>query len=247
MARESVELNELDAGTPRGGVKSENAENAENRIIGPRASSAVESALPPVDRGKEARRFLAACWVVEALIFGFGIPFGVFQKFYSTHEPFASSGNIPVIGTTTTVRRLYLPTYLPSNPLPSRARDLTRNQGTMYLATPFALVLCRLYPRWARWSTLAGLFAASLFMAMSSFCTSVPQLIATQGFLFGISGCVAFCPCQLYIDEWFAQRKGLATASCGAPAASGVSSFPCSSGPSSLTFLRIYCPCVWNY
>lgn len=47
-------------------------------------------------------------------------------------------------------------------------------------------------------------------MALSSFCTSVPQLIGAQGVVFGIGGCVAYCPSTLYIDEWFARRKGLA-------------------------------------
>lgn len=83
-------------------------------------------------------------------------------------------------------------------------------QGTMYLFTPIVIVLCRLYGRQARWFTQVGLFVASLAMAMSSFCTTVPQLIATQGVLFGIGGCLAYSPCVLYIDEWFAQRKGLA-------------------------------------
>lgn len=32
---------------------------------------------------------------------GFGTSFGVYQDFYSTHEPFAGSSNIAVIGTTT--------------------------------------------------------------------------------------------------------------------------------------------------
>lgn len=67
-----------------------------------------------------------------------------------------------------------------------------------------------MYPRQARWFTLAGLIIASLGLAMSSFCTSVPQLIATQGVVFGVGGCIAFCPCTLYIDEWFIRRKGLA-------------------------------------
>ncbi|KAK6216085.1 hypothetical protein LQW54_003861 [Pestalotiopsis sp. IQ-011] len=58
--------------------------------------------------------------------------------------------------------------------------------------------------------TFAGLVATSLSLAMSSFCTSVPQLIGTQGVLFGIGGCVAYCPSTLYIDEWFARRKGMA-------------------------------------
>lgn len=51
---------------------------------------------------------------------------------------------------------------------------------------------------------------ASLSMMMSSFCNSVAQLIGTQGFLFGLGGCFAYCPCVLYIDEWFARRKGMA-------------------------------------
>jgi len=80
----------------------------------------------------------------------------------------------------------------------------------MYLASPFVLALCRLYPRLARWLTLVGLVAASLTMALSSFCTTLAQLIATQGVLFGISGCLAYCPSILYIDEWFARRKGMA-------------------------------------
>lgn len=80
----------------------------------------------------------------------------------------------------------------------------------MYLGTPFVLTICRLYPRWARWSTLAGLFLASLSLATSSFCDSALQLIGVQGVIFGVGGCVAYCPCTLYIDEWFSRRKGLA-------------------------------------
>lgn len=80
----------------------------------------------------------------------------------------------------------------------------------MYIGTPFVIALCRIYPLWARWSTLAGLIAASLAMAMSSFCTTIDQLVATQGVLFGIGGCFAYCPSILYIDEWFARRKGMA-------------------------------------
>lgn len=80
----------------------------------------------------------------------------------------------------------------------------------MYIGTPAVVVLCRLFPRRARWFTLSGLFAASLAMALSSFCTTVPQLIGTQGLLFGVAGCFAYVPCVLYIDEWFVRRKGMA-------------------------------------
>lgn len=37
-------------------------------------ASATELNLPPVDRGKQAWLFLAACWVVEALTFGEHLP-----------------------------------------------------------------------------------------------------------------------------------------------------------------------------
>ena len=85
-----------------------------------------DSSLPPVDEGKEAWLFLTACWVVEALTFGECLPapsrtsstltqnlpgfassFGVYHDFYSNHAPFAGSGNIAVIGTTTSVMKLW--------------------------------------------------------------------------------------------------------------------------------------------
>jgi len=58
-----------------------------------------EFSLPPVDHGKDAWFFLAACFMSEALVWGFPFAFGVFQNYYSTHEPFAGSANIAIIGT----------------------------------------------------------------------------------------------------------------------------------------------------
>jgi hypothetical protein len=55
--------------------------------------------IPPADGGKEAWLFLAACFMVEGLVWGFPYSFGIFQQYYSTHEPFSSSSNIAVIGT----------------------------------------------------------------------------------------------------------------------------------------------------
>ncbi|PWY93138.1 MFS general substrate transporter [Aspergillus sclerotioniger CBS 115572] len=144
----------------------------------------AEFSLPPVDTGKQAWLLLAACWAVEALVFGFGFSFGVFQDFYTTHPPFSSSNNIAIIGTTT--------------------------MGVMYIGIPFGLTPCRLYPRWARWFTLLGLSIASLALATSSFCTNTTQLIGTQGILLGLGGFLASCPSTIYIDEWFIHRKGMA-------------------------------------
>lgn len=74
-------------------------------------SSQEFSSLPPVDGGKQAWLFLAACFAIEMLVWGFPFSFGVFQNYYSTNEPFAGQPNIAVIGTCAMVRRL--PVSLP--------------------------------------------------------------------------------------------------------------------------------------
>ncbi|KAF7552989.1 hypothetical protein G7Z17_g3948 [Cylindrodendrum hubeiense] len=143
-----------------------------------------EVSLPPADGGKKAWLFLAACFFVEGLIWGFPLAFGVFQSYYSTHAPFAGSKNISVIGTCST--------------------------GAMYFAAPAISSTLRIMPWHARWAPTAGLLIACFALAMSSFSTTVPQLIATQGFLYGLGGAIAYIPCIMYMDEWFIRRKGFA-------------------------------------
>ncbi|KAK8008615.1 hypothetical protein PG991_011166 [Apiospora marii] len=140
--------------------------------------------LPPVDRGKDAYLFLAAAWAIEALVWGFPFAFGIFQDYYSTHAPFEGSPNISVIGTCA--------------------------MGLMYLTAPLTFGLCRIFARWARWTPIVGLFVMSISLAVSSFCDTVPQLIAFQGCLYAVGGGIAYAPCILYLDEWFVRRKGLA-------------------------------------
>lgn len=65
------------------------------------------------------RRVQAAQNTIPVQQPGFGFSFGVFQDFYSKHEPFASSGNIAVIGTTTMGRK-------PLNKLASLSRIRTQ-------------------------------------------------------------------------------------------------------------------------
>ncbi|KAF7561868.1 hypothetical protein G7046_g2247 [Stylonectria norvegica] len=143
-----------------------------------------ESSLPPVDGGKDAWFFLAACFALEALTWGFPFAFGVFQDYYSTHEPFAGSPNIALIGTCA--------------------------MGIMYLDCPIIMGLLRLYPRVGRWSPILGLAIMCGAIVASSFAQTTTQLIATQGVLFAIGGSISYCPCIVYMDQWFVRRKGLA-------------------------------------
>ncbi|KAL8874706.1 MAG: hypothetical protein Q9198_006846, partial [Flavoplaca austrocitrina] len=148
------------------------------------SSSLDESTLPPVDGGKDAWLFLAACFVVEALVWGFPFSYGVFQEYYSTHEPFQGSGNIAVIGTCA--------------------------MGIMYLDLPIVFGLLRRWPKYQRLSTTGGLIAMCLALGMSSFSNNTTHLIITQGVFYAIGGSFAYSPCILFIDEWFNKRKGLA-------------------------------------
>lgn len=61
----------------------------------------------------------------------------------------------------------------------------------MYLDIPIVLGLQRLYPRQGRWSPIFGLLMMCLSLAMSSFSTTVGQLIATQGVLYAVGGSIA--------------------------------------------------------
>ncbi|KAI1321257.1 MFS general substrate transporter [Xylariaceae sp. FL0255] len=143
-----------------------------------------EFSLPPVDGGKDAWLFLAACFVVDALMWGYAFSFGVFQDYYDQTPPFSSSRNTATIGTSAV--------------------------GVMYLASPLVLGLSRQYPRMTRYLTPIGLFLASLSLGLASLARSTTALILLQGILYAIGGAIAYCPTILYIDEWFAKRKGMA-------------------------------------
>ncbi|KAI0476878.1 major facilitator superfamily domain-containing protein [Xylaria cf. heliscus] len=181
MSQQPIELSSIN--TPHSAVESPQ-EGLNDGTDGHNESGNPEFSLPPVDGGKEAWLFLAACFVVDALIFGYAFSFGVFQDYYSQHAPFSSSGNIAVVGTT--------------------------GVGILYLFSPVVLGLCRLYPHYTRFVTPVGLFIASLSLALASLATSTNTLIALQGALYAVGGAMAYCPTILYIDEWFAARKGMA-------------------------------------
>ncbi|KAF9737043.1 hypothetical protein PMIN06_007575 [Paraphaeosphaeria minitans] len=140
--------------------------------------------LPPVDGGKDAWLFLAASFVIEALVWGFPFSFGVFQDYYSTHEPFVGSANIAVIGTCA--------------------------MGIMYLDLVVVFSLLKMWPSYQRWATYGGLFVMCLALALSSLSNNTGELIASQGVIYAIGGSFTYSPCILYMDEWFHKRKGLA-------------------------------------
>jgi hypothetical protein len=67
-----------------------------------------DAPLPPMDGGMDAWLFLAACFAMEALVWGFAFTYGVFQAYYSEIPQFKDSGNIAVVGTCAMVRTYLL-------------------------------------------------------------------------------------------------------------------------------------------
>ncbi|KAL8634184.1 hypothetical protein Q9189_000103 [Teloschistes chrysophthalmus] len=120
-------------------------------------SSSSRPKVPRPDGGKDAWLFLAGGFSVEALVWGFPFSFGVFQEYYSTHEPFKSDGGIAIIG--------------------------TLSAGLMYFMTPVVIAACKRFPHLRQLCTFLGLIIMSLALVASSFAQTVWQLIITQGLL----------------------------------------------------------------
>lgn len=154
---------------------------------------------PLVERGKVQ-------WYRANTTVGFSCAFGVLQEYYTSHSSSLQGGasNVATIGTTVTVSL-----SLPIHPLPNEA-NTNPVQGVMYLMSPFTFFLLTRWPRLRRYFGPLGLLLTFTGFLSSSFCTSVWQLILTQGVVSALGCGLLFTPTTLYLDEWWITRKGLA-------------------------------------
>ncbi|KAI9927003.1 hypothetical protein MW887_003384 [Aspergillus wentii] len=143
-----------------------------------------DPSLPPVDGGLHAWLFLTACFMLEAITWGFSFSYGVFQDYYRNHEPFKYSQNIAVIGTCA--------------------------MGLAYLLSPIVIAFMIAFPRTQRWVSTAGLLLLSVSLALGSFSSNITHLILSQGVAYGIGGCLAYTPSIIFMHEWFDKKKGFA-------------------------------------
>ncbi|KAF1913298.1 major facilitator superfamily domain-containing protein [Ampelomyces quisqualis] len=139
--------------------------------------------LPPTDEGKDAWLCLFACFILEALLWGFPSSYGIFQEYYSTND-FAGSSNIAVVGACA--------------------------MGIMYMDISIWFTVLKYFPNFRKWATPVGLIIVCLALGLGSFSTSVTHLIATQGIIYAIGGGLAWTPILFYIEEWWVRRRGFA-------------------------------------
>ncbi|KAF6798728.1 major facilitator superfamily transporter [Colletotrichum sojae] len=140
--------------------------------------------IPPLDGGAGAWRFLVGAFVVEAVLWGFPLSYGVFQDYYSIHPNFKHDNNIAIIGTAAT--------------------------SIYYLGGPLATPFVAQYQKWQRHMAVAGWLSCVVALVAASFTDSVPGLIATQGVLYGFSFLFLSYPILRMLNEWFVRRRGLA-------------------------------------
>ncbi|KAJ6007603.1 hypothetical protein N7540_011579 [Penicillium herquei] len=159
--------------------------------------------LPAMDGGLDAWLFLAACFVMEALVWGFAFTYGVFQEYYSALPEFENSGNIAVVGTCAMVTLHHFSRKI-------NALTKLSFQGIMYLDLPIVFAAYRQWPKYQRLGCGVGVILMCLALGLSSLSTNVTHLIVTQGIFYAIGGSIAYSPCILLMEDWFNKRKGLA-------------------------------------
>ncbi|PSN73365.1 monocarboxylate transporter [Corynespora cassiicola Philippines] len=143
-----------------------------------------QQSLPRVDGGPQAWKFLFASVIMEAVLWGYPLCFGVFQDYYTQLPEFKDNPNIALIGTLST--------------------------GIYFLGAPVAMPLVRKFQNLQRHMVIIGWIACVLSTLSASFCQSVSGLIATQGVAYGVSFLLLYFPLLCMLNEWFVARRGLA-------------------------------------
>lgn len=93
----------------------------------------------------------------------------------------------------------------------------------MNFGAPVVYMFLRRYPAWLKLVPVMGYIFLLISLIGASFATTVPQLLATQGVLSGLGGCLNYYPTFVWIDSWFVARRGLAYGiAWGGSAAAGV-------------------------
>ncbi|GAA5886990.1 hypothetical protein JCM6882_009408 [Rhodosporidiobolus microsporus] len=143
--------------------------------------------LPPVDRGKDAWLFVAAGFILETFIWGFGFAFPSVLVYLQTHDPWqrSSLAALSAVGTTLLAVQFMLPIVV--------------------------ITIFRRYPEWVRTILWASVALNCGSMLAASWATQVSHLIILVGVLGGISGAILYAPVILWLNEWWHARRGMAS------------------------------------
>ncbi|KAH7417975.1 major facilitator superfamily domain-containing protein [Cadophora sp. MPI-SDFR-AT-0126] len=140
--------------------------------------------LEPADGGKTAWMFMVGAVIIDAIIWGFPLNFGVFQDYYATHPPFEGNRLIPMVGTFAT--------------------------GIAYLGGPLMTPLAIRYHPYRRHMVVFGASLCVLGNIGASFGTQLWVLVICQGVIYGVGFLIISYATFSMLNEWFIKKRGLA-------------------------------------
>ncbi|KAF5367010.1 hypothetical protein D9758_003844 [Tetrapyrgos nigripes] len=149
-----------------------------------------ESSLPPMDRGFGAWSYLVAAFLVEAIVWGFPLSFGVFLDEYLSDPVYTSQPNA----------RFLLPLIGPIS------------MGVIYCSSPILnplLVTC--CPHYRRAAMYLGVVFCAGSLIGASWARTIPQVLILQGIIYAMGGALLWHPTLSYLPAWFLKRRGFAT------------------------------------
>ncbi|RDW77830.1 hypothetical protein BP6252_05883 [Coleophoma cylindrospora] len=146
--------------------------------------TASETSLPPIDGGKAAWMFMFGSVLIDAVIWGFTLNFGIFQDYYMTHPLFEGNKYIAVIGTLAT--------------------------GIAYLGGPLMAPIAIKYQQYRQQMVYFGVLTCICGTLGASFATKIWHLILCQGIVYGIGFLIVSYAVFSMLNDWFVKRRGLA-------------------------------------
>lgn len=174
-------------GGPRGELEVSNSAKAsdEECLLADESEETVDNQiLPPIDGGAGAWTFLLGIWLIEAMLWGFPLAFGIFQSHYSQHNLFKDDSSIPAIAALAI--------------------------GISYLGVPFVNPIAFRFARYQRYIIFFGWSLCILGLVAASFATKVWHLLLTQGVMYGAGWVICYTPFLIMLNDWFVKKRGLA-------------------------------------
>ncbi|PCH44557.1 MFS general substrate transporter [Wolfiporia cocos MD-104 SS10] len=168
--------------------------------------------LSAIDSGWKAWRFVICAFTVEAMVWGFGDSFGIFQG-----KPLSG-----VYRTIIRSRYVHKDYYTSHPPFSSASAVVIAAVGTSASAIQFG----ERYPDYMRLCAWFGLGLCVLSLLASSFVSQVGLLVFLQGVCLGIGGGLLYYPILELLPQWFNRRRGLATSIVFSGAGMGGCVFP---------------------
>ncbi|KAH9818379.1 major facilitator superfamily domain-containing protein [Melampsora americana] len=142
--------------------------------------SGEEIILPPYDKGFRAWRFLFIAFMIDGIVFGPPMAFGVFLD-YSPYSEMHKALS---------------------------ALIATLCSGILYCLGAVISPLMEKYPWITKWGPALGTLICSASCLASGYSSKPWHLIISQGLCYGIGGSLIYYPGFIFLGEWWVERRG---------------------------------------